>query len=236
MNQGDFSLDELTQIAHRFHTTVSKMLRETSSAENIDPAAEDAHIHIGGQRMPCRVVTKSVHHMATTGLFAYTNAAGELTVCIAADVPPMAQPKPVASLQINEQSFPRVRVAVVDDEAPTTLVRYLNDAGFDATHYSEAPPVMALLRAEQLPDAYILDWTLAKGSNSRELIEAIRQVDAAAPILLLTGTIESNPKNESEIGQMMGKCGVEVFLKPARLLLIAKKLRIMLGQEEAAHS
>jgi hypothetical protein len=29
---------------------------------------------------------------------------------------------------------------------------------------------------------------------------------------------------------------VEVFLKPARLLLIAKKLRIMLGQEEAAHS
>lgn len=234
MNQGDFSLDELSLIARRFQTTVSKMLRETSSAENIDPAAEDAQILIGNERMPCRVVTKSVHHLATTGLFAHMNAAGELIVCTAADAPPMVQLKPVSSLQINEQSFPRVRVAVVDDEAPTTLVRYLNDAGFDAAHYSEAAPVLTLLRAERRADAYILDWTLAKGSNSRELIEAIREVDPSAPILLLTGTIESNPNNESEIGQMMGKCGVEVFLKPARLLLIAKKLRIMLGQEESA--
>lgn len=233
-NQGDFSLDELLLIARHFRTTVSAMLRETSSTENIDPAAEDAHVMIGAEKMPCRIVTRSIHHLATTGLFAYANPAGELTVCTAADGPPTAQLKPVVSLLINDKNFPRVRVAVVDDEAPTTLVRYFNDAGFDATHYSDAESVMALLNSDHRPDAYILDWTLAKGSNSRELIEAIRKIDQTAPILLLTGTIESNPNNESDIGQMMARFAVEVFLKPARLFLIANKLRIMLSRVESA--
>lgn len=234
LNQGDFSLDELTRIARYFSTTISMMLRETSLHENIDPAAEEAHVTIDGIKLPCRVVARSVHHLATTGLFAYADAAGGRMVGTAAAAPLGVELRPVVELQISEQNFPRVRVAVVDDEAPTTLVRYLNDAGFDAAHYCEAEPVIALLGSQRRPDAYILDWTLAKGRNSRQLIEAIRSIDATVPILLLTGTIESNPNNETDIGQMMAKHGVEVFLKPARLVLIANKLRIMLNLEEVA--
>lgn len=233
MNQGDFSLDELMLLARHFNTTISGMVRETSSHEDIDPAAEDALVVIGGLKMPCRVVTRPVNHLAATGLFAFETAGGGLTVCTVADSPPQVPLRTVVSLQINEQNFPRMRVAVVDDEAPATLVRYLNDAGFDAAHYCEAEPVIELLNSGRRPDAYVLDGTLAKGRTSRRLMEAIRNIDTTVPILLLTGAIESDPNNETDIVQMMANFSVEVLLRLAPPALIANKLRSMLNLEQA---
>jgi hypothetical protein len=232
-NQGDFSLDELMMIARHFGTTISMMLRETSRHKNIDSTTEDAHVVIGGVKTPCRVVTRPMNHLAATGLLAYEAANGGLTVCTVADSPLQVPLRPVVLLQIEEQNFPRVRVAVVDDEAPATLVRYLIYAGFDATHYCEAEPVIDLLSSDRRPDAYVLDGTLAKGRTSRRLIEAIRNIDTTVPILLLTGAIGSDPNDETDIGQMMANFSVEVFLKPAPLALIANKLRIMLNPEQA---
>jgi DNA-binding response OmpR family regulator len=122
-------------------------------------------------------------------------------------------------------------VAVVDDEAPTTLVRYLNSAGFAAAHYTEAPPVEALLGTPGQPDAYVLDWTLGQGQTSRGLIEAIRRADPACPIVLLTGTIQSRRVSESEIAQVIGLYDVEFYEKPTRLPILAEKLRVMLDRQ-----
>lgn len=121
------------------------------------------------------------------------------------------------------------RIAVVDDEAPTTLVRYLNNVGFEARHFSEAGPVHELLDTPDRPDGYVLDWTLSHGQTSRGLIEAIREVDPSCPILLLTGTIQSKQANESEIAQVIGMYDVAIYEKPTRLRVLADKLSVMLG-------
>jgi hypothetical protein len=225
LNQGDFSLDELMLIARRFGTTVSAMLRNVSPQEGADPEAEDAIVLIGTQKLPCRVVTRTGHYLATTRLVAFATDGGEMIVTTADDLPATSQSRPVVSLRIDESSFSRV--AVVDDEAPITLVRYLNAAGFEATHYSDLSSIIDSLKSGNRQDAYILDWTLSKGETCKGLIELIRK-DGMEPILLLTGTIESNPNNETEIGQMMERFGVEVFLKPARPYIIAQKLSLML--------
>ena len=229
LKQGDFSLTEIALIAQHFETTISSMLQEISSNESVDPSAESAFITIDGHKLPCQIVTRPAGSLPITGLYAYQDGAGELVVCADRRNPAADKPRPVVTLRIAESSFPRVKIAVVDDEAPTTLVRYLNGAGFEASHYDDSLPIIESLQSGARHDAYILDWTLSRGTTSKSLIEAIRQAGDEAPILLLTGTIESSPNNESEVGQMMADYGVEVFLKPARPFLIAQKLTIMCG-------
>ena len=229
-SQETFTLEDLQKLASHYQTTVSAMLQAAYPDEAVLPGSHPASLHVGDTTVACRVVTKPTAHLRTNSLVALEDAAGWV-VCAAEEAPAGAQLHTVLQLQIQSQGPSPQRVAVVDDEAPKVLVRFLNGYGFSAMHFSETAPVLALLDSPHRPDAYVLDWALSHGETSRKLIEAIRQVDRTCPIVLLTGTIQSKRANQSEIAEVVGTYNVEFYEKPTKLPILAERLRVMLDRQ-----
>ena len=229
-SQETFSLAELQQIASTFRTTVSAMLQATYPQERVVPGAHQASLQLGSGSVDCQVVTRPTNQAPRGGLVAFEKE-GEWHVRHATDAPTGQQLHVVLGLHVEAQDSLAPIVAIVDDEAPDTLVRYLNRSDFQATHYTDADSVMQLLTSPRRPEAYILDWTLGNGQTSRHLIEAIRRVDSTCPIILLTGTIQSVRTNESEIARVIAQHDVELCEKPARFPILVAKLRVRLERQ-----
>lgn len=227
-NEEEFSLDELFKIARHFGTTVSAMLQAAYSEERQLSGEKHnyAQLHIGGHAMICSVMTQPGAQRGGNVLVAYQTTADAWCVCHACEAP-----SNVELFSVRQLMFRGPWIAVVDDEAPTTLVRFLSTVGFEATHFTEPGPVLELLQSSNRPNAYILDWTLGGGETSQGLIEAIRRVDPSCPIVLLTGTIQSQRRNESDIARVMGQYNVEFYEKPTRYPILAEKLRLILARQ-----
>jgi CheY-like chemotaxis protein len=229
-NQETFTLEDLLKLATHYQTTVSAMLQAAYPGEAVLPNSHAAHLRIGTAEVACQVITKPTAQARNSALVAVEEPAGWM-VYAAAEAPASTRLHAVLQLQIASHGPAPMQIAVVDDEAPKTLVRFLNGFGFAATHFSETAPVLALLESAQRPDAYVLDWILGHGETSRKLIEAIRQVDRSCPIVLLTGTIQSRRANQSEIAEVVGTYNVEFYEKPTKLPILAEKLRAMLDRQ-----
>src|SRR5438105_1699949 len=227
-NQEEFSLEELFKIARYFSTTVSAMLQATYPEERLSSGEKQNHaqLQIGEHAIACDVMIRPGAQRAGNVLVAYQAGDEAWRVCHASEAPPS-----VSLYSVRQITLTGPRIAVVDDEAPTTLVRFLARVGFEATHFSEPGPVLELLESSSRPDAYILDWTLGGGETSSDLIEAIRRKDPTCPIVLLTGTIQSQCRNESDIARLVGQYHVELYEKPTRYLILAEKLQLMLGRQ-----
>jgi CheY-like chemotaxis protein len=82
---------------------------------------------------------------------------------------------------------PAMRVAVIDDDvnAAESLCEWFDASDMAATPFTSAP---AILNANPMQfDAFVVDFILTSGVDSRSLIEHIRMVKPHAPIALLTG-------------------------------------------------
>jgi len=231
--QGTVSLNELRAVAVRFGTTVSEMIASVYPGERRRPGCLDGTLHAGGAQFPCSFIGKPVTRVEAGGLAAIKAEDGGWNVCVSPESGDSTDVLQVTWLQIVEPMVARAKVAVVDDEATTVLVRYLRTAGFDTMHYSDCDPVLSLIaqKSEDSPDAYVLDWSLGDGKTVLPLIEAIRKVDGAAPIILLTGTLHSKRANESDIAAVISKHDVDFLEKPTRLAVLTEKLRSKLDRQ-----
>ncbi|WKB55556.1 helix-turn-helix domain-containing protein [Eleftheria terrae] len=229
------SLQELFAIADHFGTTVTALLQADFPEERQIPGTRKAVLHVGGGKWPCTVVTRKAASGRSDLFVAYEQGTdGQLVVCQAGDAPPGSKLEGVLSFHVDAFGTAGPLVVVLDDEETATLplCRFLRiDAGFDAQYFKEPEGVLALLQSEPRPDAYILDWTLSRGRTSRSVIEAIRTVDAASPIVLLTGTIQSREKNESEIADLVRTHRIDVCVKPFPASIVAEKLKSMLDRQ-----
>ncbi len=231
IDEEQFTIGELRAIAKHFGTTVSLMLQAANPEEQVNPEAKPATLRIGEHRVPCNVTTRSAYRLSAEALVAYEGQDGLVYVTPQSEAESGAELKAIRYLEIRP---PRAfRIAVLDDalSAAVPVVRLLNGrGGFEASAYTSAAQVLALLKRPHRPHGYILDWTLEDGKNSGPLIREIRAVDPHCPIFLLTGTIQAN---EGEIGQVVQAYKVQVHLKPARTAILAASLRSLLedGQE-----
>lgn len=229
------SLGELFAIADHFKTTVTAMLQSNFPAERVVPGAAKAMLRIGDAQCMCTVVTRKSAPAPHDLFVAYEDDAEEyLIVCAAADAPAGKAQRGVLNLQVDAFGTSGPVVVVVDDEETATLpfCRFMQiDGGFNTKYFSNAEGVYPLLEAKPLPDAYILDWTLADGETSRGLIEAIRRVDQTCPILLLTGTIQARIENENDIAELVRTFNIDVLLKPFPASIIVEKLKALLSRQ-----
>jgi CheY-like chemotaxis protein len=230
-SEDQFTIGELRAIAGHFGTTVSLMLKAAYADERKNPDATHATLKLGDHKFPCIVVTRTSCRSSAEALVTYEGQDGEIYVTPVSDAEPGKELRAVSSIEIQPPKA--FRIAVLDDvlSAAVPVVQLLNGRGFEATAYTTAPQVQALLAQAKRPDGYVLDWTLDGGQNSRSLIRSIRDVDSQCPIFLLTGTIQQ--ANEGEISEVVQLYRVQVHVKPARTVILAASLRSLLedGQE-----
>jgi BetR domain len=123
-SQETFSLEELLQIASHFNTNVASMLRATYPEERIVPGARQASLQMGDGSVECQVVTRPTNQSQSNGLIAF-EVEGKWHIRHTSDAPTAGPLHVVLSLHMEAADSQAPSVAIVDDEAPTTLVRYL---------------------------------------------------------------------------------------------------------------
>jgi ActR/RegA family two-component response regulator len=229
------SLGELFAIANHFKTTVTAMLQSNFPEEKIVPGARKALLRIGNSQCACTVVIRKSAPEPHDFFVAYEDEAEEcLVVCPTDDAPAGKAQRGVLNLHVDTFGTSGPVVVIVDDEETATLplCRFIQiDGGFNTKYFNNAESVLPLLEVRPLPDAYILDWTLADGETSRSLVEAIRRVDKACPIILLTGTIQARIENENNIAELVRTHNIDVLLKPFPTSIIVEKLKSVLNRQ-----
>jgi CheY-like chemotaxis protein len=144
-------------------------------------------------------------------------------VCAAAQ----AGPGPVYSvreLTITEGEQRPRRIAILDDDAEevASIREHFSDCGCESEAFTQTE---ALLRHMKLRpfDAYVIDWVLDEG-NAGELVAMIRADDAACPIAVLTGKMESDLGLENAVAEALSTHRLMFFQKPTRLPLVSSQL------------
>ena len=116
---------------------------------------------------------------------------------------------------------PRVRIAILDDDIGTTetLGDWFNATGYAAQAFTTGEQLLASQIDNH--DAFIVDFMLAGGDSSQEIIRKIRQALPEAPIVLLTGKLRSGQVSEADVATMLRTSNVTLFEKPVRPSVLA---------------
>lgn len=128
-----------------------------------------------------------------------------------------------------EQSSPRRRVLVIDDEPRLTeLLRLeLDVEGYDVDIASDGAAGLIRSRSEPAPDLIILDWNLPD-FNGIDICQRIRTGGICTPILMLTGHDEVSDRVTAL------DAGVDDYLiKPFSIDELMARLRAMQRRAEA---
>lgn len=126
-----------------------------------------------------------------------------------------------------------IRVAILDDDplAAESLCDWFINAGMRATAFTSS---MELLASHLMAfDAFVVDFILSSGQNSKPLIEQIRRLRPRAPIALLTGHLKDGTASEDDLASMMRNQKVMFFEKPIRPAMLVAALQNSLDRREA---
>ncbi len=122
-------------------------------------------------------------------------------------------------------------IAVVDDERDSAdvLCDYFNERGFKASPFYNTNEFLDSLRKNPF-DGYVIDWMLGRGTSEKAIEEIRASENSEAPIILLTGELQTGKADESDIARVIRKYNVDCLEKPARLSLLtanlSKKLKL----------
>ncbi len=122
------------------------------------------------------------------------------------------------------QEHLELRVGVLDDDACVASLNALclNHLGHYAVPYSSVPAILNDLDRQSF-NAFLLDWNVGN-VTSKNLIAAVRAVDSAAPIVVLSGAVGSNDSCCREIAASAKVMGFIAVQKPSRIPTIAALL------------
>lgn len=122
------------------------------------------------------------------------------------------------------------RIAILDDDPASSeaLGEWFNAAGYEATAFTSGAQLQASNLANH--DAFVVDFLLAGGDSSQEIISHIREQHPEAPVVLLTGKLKDGAVSEADLTAVLRTTNVAFFEKPVRPSVLAAALQYSLDQ------
>lgn len=135
-----------------------------------------------------------------------------------AAIPEGARGHAVTSLKF----LPPPRLAALDDDAgiPRAIAAEFRFRGIHVEQFTCVSDLLDADRKEPF-DGYVLDWLLEKRQTAEEVIVEVCNHQRRAPIVVLTGQLETETVSQSDLSIMVEKYGVTVLAKPAPLKILA---------------
>ena len=117
------------------------------------------------------------------------------------------------------------RIAILDDDPASSeaLGEWFNAAGYEATAFTSGEQLLASNLASH--DAFVVDFLLAGGDSSQEIITQIREHHPEAPVVLLTGKLRDGAVSEADLTAVLRTTNVAFFEKPVRPSVLAATLQ-----------
>lgn len=223
--------DEIQTLARHCGCTLDELTQPATEGAHQVGTPQAATVCFDGQQWACQIVIGRL--LAPRELQRVTlQAVRDGCRWLAGPGGTLARLRPDAPRYVVERlvmmahdARPALRVAVIDDDAlaAESLCDWFDAAGMQATAFTSAP---AILNANPMQfDAFVVDFILAGGVNSRALIEHVRMVRPQAPIALLTGHLRDGRASEDELTTMMRSHQVMFFEKPVRPAVLAAAIQ-----------
>lgn len=212
-----WDIEEIERLAKHYAMSLADLLGEENTA-----GAHEGLFLVGGQRIPCRFWLDR-RAGASSDLRAWLDN-GEWLVG-GADAAREHEGFPVQSAHLKPSQPRGPRIAVLDDsqEVTDSLTSYLRSTGFDPYGFTSLQPLEAALSEGTRFGGYVLDWMI-DATNVTRLVERIRQLDRACPIVVLTGKVRDGEVNETDIARVVAAHKAAYFEKPAPTAIIAAQL------------
>lgn len=212
-----WDIEEIERLAKHYSMSLGDLLGEENTA-----GAHEGLFLVAGSRIPCRFWLDK-RPGATSDLRARLDN-GEWLVA-AADAARDQEGFPVQSAHLKPAQVQGPRIAVLDDsqEVTDSLTSYLRSTGFDPYGFTSLEPLEHALAEGTRFGGYVLDWMI-DATNVTRLVERIRQVDRACPIVVLTGKVRDGEVNETDIARVVAAHKAAYFEKPAPTAIIAAQL------------
>lgn len=212
-----WGIEEIERLAKHYAMSLADLLGDGHSTD-----AHEGLFVIAGSRIPCRFWVDK-RPGATSDLRAYLDD-GEWLV----GTPDPAREQdglPVQTAHLTPAQAQGPRIAVLDDspEVTDSLTSYLRTTGFDPYGFTSLQPLEDALAGGTRFGGYVLDWMI-DATNVTRLVERIRQLDRACPIVVLTGKVRDGEVNETDIARVVAAHKAAYFEKPAPTAIIAAQL------------
>lgn len=212
-----WEIEELARLADFFGETLMDMV--AGEAE----VAPNALLMLGGATLPC---------VAAIGT---TSQVGRKDALVAIEAPALkGGPKWLVvpperaegvSYEVRRVTFspPKValkRVAVFDEKAEDaeSVAVDLRARGYEPQCFLTEPDFRKSLKVPA-SDAYVVGWNGALSGLSN-LLDAIREVDDACPVVVITESLKGKLKAETELGALASRYRFLYYDKPAGLMRV----------------
>lgn len=224
-----WALAQIKKVAIHFGES-PRALIDTFAGTETTPTkgvAHDATLMIGSKEIPCLAWIGSEFIGNKPPEFLATMQNNTWRIYEAGVAPATAPTYSVELIEIRprQAEADKPTIAVVDDEhdSADSLCDYFNARGFKATPFYNMDQFMLALQKSPF-DGYVIDWLLGRETSEKAIEEIRASENPDAPIILLTGELQTGKADETDIARVIRKSNVDCLEKPARLSLLAANL------------
>lgn len=224
-----WSFEEVLATVNHFGESIDSVIAQVGG--DAHRGGETATLIIGAETLPCHMwVGPSLSVHEGPGLVAVKeNDAWQVSTHSAFNARDLTSPRyGVDRLEVIAPSIANVRVAILDDD-PALAIGFRD--WFEAVGYHAQAFTSEDELAEKIEnfDAFIIDLILGEGRTCRPLVEKIRQIHPNAPVLLLTGMLDSGAASSEEEATLVRVLKVQVNRKPTSARSLANAIQAGLG-------
>ncbi len=224
-----WALAQIKKVAIHFEES-PRALIDTFAGTETTPTkgvAHDATLVIGSKEIPCLAWIGSEFIGNKPPEFLATMQNNTWRIYEAGVAPATAPTYSVELIEIRprQSEADKPTIAVVDDEHDSAdgICDYFNERGFKATPFYSTVDFLKALRKNPF-DGYVIDWLVGRETSEKAIEEIRASENPDAPIILLTGELQTGKADETDIARVIRKSNVDCLEKPARLFLLAANL------------
>lgn len=231
----NWSFVEVLTVARHFGVSLASLFPETDDSDGASatladstPPLQEAVCSLAGRNFPCQVRLGAllVGAAGKDELITWQRPEGWVVglaeqLC-SVDQGPFFHADEVILTSPARRCF---RIAILDDDPASSeaLGEWFNASGYEATAFTSGEQLLASDLASH--DAFIVDFVLAGGDSSQEVISRIRMQRPEAPVVLLTGKLRDGVVSEAELTAVLRTTNVAFFEKPVRPSVLAATLQ-----------
>jgi CheY-like chemotaxis protein len=227
--QVSWSFEEVLATVNHFGESIDRMVAQIGG--DAQRGGESAVLEIGQERLPCHLwIGPSLAQQEGPGLVAVRE--GEswyVSTHSALNARDVSAPRyGVDRLEVIDPSIANVRVAILDDDPAVAIGfrEWFEAVGYHAESFTTEDELAHKIEGF---DAFIIDLVLGEGRTCKSLVEKIRQVHPNAPVLLLTGMLDSGAATAEDEATLVRVLKVQVNRKPTSARSLANAIQAQLG-------
>jgi ActR/RegA family two-component response regulator len=129
-------------------------------------------------------------------------------------------------LEATPSAGARKVIAVLDDDQDLTnsICAHFESSGYEARPFYKTADLASSAKVQRY-DGFVIDWIVGETSTIK-LIASLREEEASAPIVVLTGQVLMGMVDETDIAEAVKTFGLVFSEKPVRMSILSATLAL----------